>query len=266
MLTFIGLGLHDERGLSLRGLEEARVSDKVFAEFYTSLMPGLSMKRLEKLVGKSVQVLSRIDIEENAEEKLLKPAERSNVALLVPGDSMTATTHVDLRLRAAKRGIKTLVIHGVSAVSAVVSSTGLQSYKFGKTVTIPLPELGPPVETPYDVIGENSNRGLHTLVLLDVKAELEKYLLIREALEQLLAIERKRNEHVTHEGRLVVGAARIGADDMVIRGGRIKDLINYSFGGPPHSLIFPGRLHFMEAETLQVFANTSPEALRDNHE
>lgn len=264
MLTFIGLGLHDELGICLRGLENAKTSDFLFAEFYTSYMPSLSMSKLEKLIGKPIQVLSRTNIEEKAEENVLKLAERSRVALLVPGDSMTATTHVDLRLRAAKRGIKTVVIHGVSAMSAVISATGLQNYKFGKTVTIPIIETGPPMETPYDVIKENTDRGLHTLVLLDIKADLGKYLSIGEALEQLLTIEQKRRDRVAHEDRLVVGVARVGAEDMVIKGGCVRDLINYGFGGPPHSLIFLGRLHFMEVETLQVFAKTDRRTLEAN--
>ncbi len=264
MLTFIGMGLHDERGISLRGLEEARASDHIFSEFYTSLMPGLSVKNLEQLLGKSIRVLSRTDIEEKAEENVLKLAKNNNVVLLVPGDSMAATTHVDLRLRAAKLGIKTILIHGVSAISAVISATGLQSYKFGKAVTVPLVVEGLPKETPYNVIKENSDRGLHTLVLLDVNADLGKYLLIEEALEQLLLIEQIRRELVTHRDRLVVGVARVGADDMVIKGGRVWDLIKYEFGRPPHTLIFPGHLHFVEVETLQVFAHTDKEAMEAN--
>lgn len=102
MLTFIGMGLHDERGISVRGLEESRASDHIYSELYTSLMPGLSVKNLEQLLGKPVQVLSRTDIEEKAEENVLKLAKNSKVVLLVPGDSMTATTHIDLRLRVCK--------------------------------------------------------------------------------------------------------------------------------------------------------------------
>jgi len=261
MLTLIGLGLNDERGISIQGLDRARNSDLVFAEFYTNPMPRLSMKKLETLVGKPIKILSRTDVEEKAEQSLLGLAERKNVVLLVPGDPMTATTHVDLRLRAAKRNIKTAVIHGVSVISAAAGSSGLQSYKFGRTVTIPIVESDPPVETPYDVIKENGSRGLHTLVLLDVKADLDKYILIGEALKQLLTVEQKRREHIVHESRLVVGIARIGADDMIVKGGRVADLIGYDFGGPPHSLIFPGQLHFVEVEALRVLAGTDQEIL-----
>ena len=58
-LVFIGLGLYDEFGLSLRGLTEAKSCDYLFAEFYTSVMPGLNLENLMKTVGKTVQVLSR---------------------------------------------------------------------------------------------------------------------------------------------------------------------------------------------------------------
>jgi diphthamide biosynthesis methyltransferase len=73
-LIFIGLGLHDEYGLSLRGQMEARSCDVLFAEFYTSRMPGLNMESLERLVGKKVHVLSRRDVEEGAEETILSKA------------------------------------------------------------------------------------------------------------------------------------------------------------------------------------------------
>ena len=57
-LVFIGLGLHDELGLSLRGREEAGSCDLLFLELYTSVMPGLHLHELSKLVGKDVRVLS----------------------------------------------------------------------------------------------------------------------------------------------------------------------------------------------------------------
>ena len=65
-LIFIGLGLHDEYGLSLRGQLEAKSCDFLFAEFYTSRMPGLNVDELERLVGKKIQVVSRRDVEEGA--------------------------------------------------------------------------------------------------------------------------------------------------------------------------------------------------------
>jgi diphthine synthase len=58
-LVFVGLGLFDEMGISLRGIEEVREADYIFAEFYTSLMAGFSMENFKGIVGKRVAVVSR---------------------------------------------------------------------------------------------------------------------------------------------------------------------------------------------------------------
>ena len=63
-LVFVGLGLYDEKDISLRGLEELEDADTVFAEFYTSLMPGLSIRKLEEMIGKQVNVVSRRVLED----------------------------------------------------------------------------------------------------------------------------------------------------------------------------------------------------------
>jgi len=263
-LKFIGLGLHSEFGISLRGLDGAKGADLVLAELYTSLMPGLSLERLERLLGKPVKVLSRLDVEERAEQTILNEAKTKTVAFLVPGDPMAATTHLDLRLRAEKAGIKTRIVHGASVTSAVSSVIGLQNYKFGRTVTIPIVEAGIMPESPYDFIKDNLNRGLHTLVLLDIKAEEETYMTIPEALEQLLAIEEKRRENVITNQTLAAGVARIGSEDMKIKAGRVERVQSYDFGGPPHSIVVPGKLHFMEAEALQVLAGAERSDLEQN--
>jgi len=263
-LKFIGLGLHSEFGISLHGLDGAKEADLVLAELYTSLMPGLSLERLERLLGKPVKVLSRSDVEENAEQTILNEAKTKTVAFLVPGDPMAATTHLDLRLRAEKAGIKTRIVHGASVTSAVSSVIGLQNYKFGRTVTIPIVEAGTMPESPYDFIKENLNRGLHTLVLLDIKAEEKTYMTIPQALKQLLATEEKRRENVITNKSLAVGVARIGSEDMKIKAGRVERVQSYDFGGPPHSIVIPGKLHFMEAEALQVLAGAERIDLEKN--
>lgn len=53
------------------------------------------------------------------------------------GDAFCATTHSDLYLRAVKLGIKVEVIHNASIISAV-GCTGLQVYRFGEVVSVPL--------------------------------------------------------------------------------------------------------------------------------
>jgi len=260
-LVFVGLGLFDERDISLRGLEEIRDVQAVFAEFYTSLMPGLSVRRLKELVGREVVAVSRRALEEEVGKKILQEARKGKAALLVPGDPLIATTHVDLRIRAEKEGIKTRVIHGSSIVSAVVGLSGLQNYKYGRSVTIPFPGGNFASETPYRVIMENKKRGLHTLCFLDIRAEEERYMTVKEGLEALLKVEKRMRKGVITQETLVVGVARAGSEDPTVKAAYVEELIDYEFGDPPHSLVFPGRLHFMEAEALVVLAG-APEEIR----
>ncbi|RLF91434.1 diphthine synthase, partial [Thermococci archaeon] len=103
-LYFIGLGLYDEKDITLKGLEIARKCDYVFAEFYTSLMAGTTLERVQELIGKKIKVLSREDVEMNFERIVLPLAKDYDVAFLIPGDPMVATTHSELRIRAKRMG------------------------------------------------------------------------------------------------------------------------------------------------------------------
>jgi len=260
-LVFVGLGLYDEKDISLRGLEEIRKADAVFAEFYTSLMPGLSLQKLEGLIGKGVSVVSRQTLEEKDGKPILQEAKKGKAAFLVPGDPLIATTHVDLRIRAEKQGIKTRVIHGASIVSAVIGLSGLQNYKYGRSVTIPFPEKSFASETPYKVILENRATGLHTLCYLDIKGEERRYMTIKEGLQFLLDMEKQKRRHVITLSTLVLGVARAGSDNPTVKAGYVRDIMNHDFGDSPHTLVFPAKLHFMEAEALITLAG-APEQIR----
>ena len=124
MLTFIGLGLYDERDISVKGLDAVASADRVYAEFYTSRLMGTTLTRLEEFYGKKVHQLSRSEVE--VDPAWLEEARDLNVAFLVGGDAMVSTTHLDLRLRAVGMGIKTRVIHSSSIVTAVSGLSGLQ--------------------------------------------------------------------------------------------------------------------------------------------
>jgi len=250
-LVFVGLGLFDERDISLHGLEEVRKADSVYAELHTSLMAGFSMEGFERKSGKKVTVVSRRMLEEENGEMILQKAEGGKVVFLVPGDPLIATTHIDLRIEAEKRGIKTRIVHGASIISAVMGLSGLQNYRFGRSVTVPFPEDGFLSETPYKVIGENKTRDLHTLCFLDIKAEKQRYMTVKDALELLLALEEKRRQGIVTLETLAVGVARAGAEDVTVKAEKVKNLMRFDFGSPPHVLVFPaGKLHFMEAEAL----------------
>jgi diphthine synthase len=257
-LSFVGLGLHDEEGITVRGLKEVVGSEIVFAESYTSALSEGAIDRLAKTAGKAIEVLNRAEVEEGT--KILAAAREKRVAFLVPGDPMTATTHVDLRMRALKEGIETAVVHGSSVLTAVPGVLGLQHYKFGRTTTLPFPRERYAPLSPYDVIAENLSRGLHTLVLLDIDQEDSRYMTANEGLHLLLDMERRAGKGVIREDTLVCAVARAGSPDCVAMAGKLKDLKRADLGPPLHSLVVPGALHFMEEEALSTLTS-----VKDGH-
>jgi diphthine synthase len=160
-------------------------------------------------------------------------------------------------MRAEKLGIKTRLIHGASIASAVSGLTGLQNYRFGKSASIPHPyesRRGTRVisETPYDIIKQNLEFGLHTLVFLDIDQE-KGYMTVNTALELLMEVEEKRGEGIMHEAA-AVGIARAGSEKPVVKADYAENLKDFDFGKPLHILVIPGKLHFLEAEALVELA------------
>lgn len=257
MLVFVGLGLSRD-GISQQGLSETREAAEVYAEFYTSILPEADAKSLEKLIGRPLKIVNRRTLEEKPDE-ILNAAKIGKVVLLVPGDPMIATTHVDLRLRAAKKGINTKIVNAGTIVSAAAGFAGLQSYKFGPAATIPFSDN--PSARPYEILSENKHRGIHTLLLLDIRAEEKRALTVNEAMQTMLDLESEQKRGVFTSETLVVAAARVGSEDSIVKAGMVRELSSFDFGPPPHVLVVPGKLHFMEAEALAVFCGAKKEEL-----
>lgn len=247
-LYFIGLGLNNEKDISINGLEAIKKCDLIYLENYTSVL-NCKKEDLEKFYNKKI-IFARRNLVEDDDNEIIENAKSKNVAFLVAGDPLAATTHIDLFLRAKKEGIKSHVIHNASITSAV-GVTGLQVYKFGKTTSIPLQNEN--IEAPYDVLKDNLGLGLHTLFLLDLDTEEGKFMSVNDAIRCLLKIEIKKNERVFSEKTLCIGCARLGSEKQVIKAGAAKELLKFDFGKPVHCLIVPGKLHFMEEEGLKLW-------------
>jgi len=256
-LTFIGLGLYDENDITLKGLHELQQCDVVYAEFYTSKLSGTTQQKIEKTIGKPVEILSREQIENAA--VLLDRAESEHVVLLVGGDPMMATTHVDLRLRAMERGIPTSLIHNSSIVTAAPGLLGLQNYKFGRTATLAYPEKEYFPTSPYEIIKENRSLGLHTLVLLDIQNDRGRFMTANEGLDLLLRMEQQIGNHIIDETSVVCVVAHAGSLHPIVASDTVARLRKKDFGPPLHTLVIPGNLHFMELQALVVFAGLPEE-------
>lgn len=260
-LIFVGLGMSRPEDMSVRALTTLRNSDEIFAEFYTSKLNDASTKDIETFIGKKVTVLKRADVEEK--DIIVEAAKKGKVAFITAGDPMTATTHMDLRLRAVEEGIHTDIINGVSVFIAVTAALGLQPYKFGRTVTIPFPEANFLPSSPYENILENYSRGLHTLILLDIKEEDGRYMTAPMAMRWLLDAEKRLGAGLVGERSLFCAAARVGGMRQALFAGYPEEIVAVDLGPPLHCLVMPGRLHFMEARALVALANAPPDILED---
>ena len=177
MLYFIGLGLFSEDDISFKGFNALKSVDCIYAEFYTAKLMGGNIDNLIDKVDVPFVTLKREDVEDR--NIVLEEAMTKDIAFVVAGDPLMATTHTELYVEAVNKGIETRIIHGSSIFSAAPGLTGLQAYKFGKTTTVPFPDENFFPHSPYDVIKANKNMGLHTLVLLDIQAHKDRFMTIK---------------------------------------------------------------------------------------
>ena len=170
-LFIIGIGLNDEKDITVKGLEAVKKSSHIYLENYTSNL-NVPISNLEELYGKKIILADRDMIEKQVEKEILEKAKTENVSLLIVGDPMCATTHDDLMQRAKELEIKTEIIHNASIVNAI-GEIGLEVYKYGKITSIPFDNEN--VEAPYKVFITNLDKGMHTLFLLDLDPINNKY-------------------------------------------------------------------------------------------
>lgn len=247
-LYIIGIGL-DEKDISLKALEALKKCDVAYLENYTSVLT-YPLENLKKLVEKEI-ILANRDLVENKAEQILKESNNKNVAFMVMGDIFSATTHLDLYLRAKELKINVELINGLSILTAV-GITGLSLYKFGAVTSIPLENKN--IESPYDIFKQNYSLGLHTLFLLDLKPDENKFLILKDALTYLLTTGEKKEDKVITKDSMAVGCARVGTKNQMIKYGKIENLLKIDFGKPPFCLIIPGKLHFVEEEILNLYS------------
>ncbi len=258
-LSFVGLGLWDARDITLRGLALAKDADTVFLETYTAMLGGSTVKELEETLGRTVTPADRTLVETG--DAILEAGSRGDTVLLVTGDPMAATTHVDLRMRAADLGIPVTIVNNGSIVTAASGLLGLSGYKFGRTTTLVFsdpehPEYFP--TSPYDVIKGNQAQGLHTLVLLDIRAEDSRFMRASEGAAILLEMERRRGEDVLDASTLILAVAQAGSPSPRLVRGPLDAMAAADLGEPLHALVIPGKMSEMESEAVTRFTVTTP--------
>lgn len=271
MFYLVGLGLGDAKDITVKGLEVVKKASRVYLEAYTSILT-VGKEALEAYYGREI-ILADRDMVEQSSDELMADADVMDVAFLVVGDPLGATTHTDLILRAVEKNIPYRVVHNASIMNAI-GCCGLQLYNYGETVSIVFwtDEWKP--ESFYDKILANLERGLHTLCLLDIKMkeqtienlmkgrpiyEPPRFLSAAQAAQQLLEIiENRRDEKKTNSdltpNSICVAVARVGAENQKIASATLKEMASLDLGPPLHSIVIPGLMHPLEKQMLQLYA------------
>ena len=238
MLYLIGLGLNI-KVISLQVLEAIKKCRKIYLENYTVDFP-YELKELEKSITRKILPAPREFVENKAEE-FLKGAEKENIALLIYGSPLTATTHISLIQEAEKNKIKYEIIYSASIIDAM-SETGLQIYKFGKIASMPKwnEEKNFTPESFIQIVIENKSINSHTLILMDIGLE------FRDSLKQL-EISAKRKKLRLDE---IIVCQSLGTQHRKIFYGKISELKSREIK-QPYCIIIPAKFHFIEKEILK---------------
>jgi diphthine synthase len=236
MLYLIGLGLNI-RGISVEALEALDKCKKIFLENYTVEFP-YSQRALEGILGKKLIPADRKTVES---DKLLKLARSINVALLVYGSPLAATTHLSLIEDARHMDVFVEVIDA-SSVFTQVAKTGLQLYKFGKTVSIPKwTEKFKPLSF-GELIEDNLSINAHTLILADMGLGFE------DAADELKEALKKYNLKTDK----ILICSQLGTKYEKIFYGAIGRILEERIK-TPFCIIIPSKLHFSEENMLKNF-------------
>jgi diphthine synthase len=240
MLYIIGLGL-DVEGISQEGSKIVKRCKKVYLENYTAEFP-YTFEMIEDKLQKKIISANREKVESL---DIVDEAKRMDVALLVYGSPLTATTHISLIQEAKRIGVRYRIIYSASILDAV-AETGLQLYKFGKIASMPKwdkdKNFSP--DSFMEIIKENQSVGAHSLILIDIGLSFE------DAAKQLAA----SAENHKFSLKKVVVCERVGTEKKRIFYMPLEEILDKGINiKAPFSIIIPSKLHFVEKEMLDSF-------------
>ena len=221
-------------------MEAVKRCKKVYLENYTVNFP-YSLDELSEKLGKKILPADRSFVEGL---EFVDEAKRKDVALLVYGSPLTATTHITIMQECKALKIRCQFIYAASVIDGV-AETGLQLYKFGKIASMPTWDLEKSYapESFMEIVKENQSIGAHSLILVDIGMNFVV------ALEQL---RKAADNHNIKLSKLVV-CQQLGTKRSKIMYRNISDIEEFSGVKKPYCIIIPGKLHHVELEVLEGF-------------
>jgi diphthine synthase len=226
----------------------------VLLDQYTSFLPEGYIEFIEEEAGKKAVSLTRRDLEDDVKSTVGK-AKEADVAILVPGDPLVATTHHLVINTAKELGIPAEVFHSASAFTAAIGESGLDIYKFGPTVTVPFWFENYRPTSFLDLLAKNLGNKEHTLALLDIDQKAHRPMGLEEAVGIMRSAEAAQRKGVITDGLKVVVIANAGREGQVVKyvplGGITRELAE-TLSGKAIALVIPAQMSFAEEENLRL--------------
>lgn len=224
---------------------------RLFIDRYTSFLSDELVEWLGKQAGKKPVFLQRSEMEEGA-RGLVALGKNSNIAIVVGGDPLMATTHKILLIEAKKQKVALEVVHAPSILSVAMGESGLDFYRFGRIFTIPgWSEHYRPVSF-YETLSTNLRNNMHTLALLDYDQKSMRTIPLESALSILESAEAKYREGIVGEHTKLFVLHNLclpGQRKLFLELGEAKGL---RFKEGVTTIVIPAKLSDIERETVDA--------------
>ena len=111
----------------------------------------------------------------------------------------------------------------------------------------------------YNSVTTDLQLKCHTLILTEYRSNEDQSIFFldpRQVILRLLEVEKDLRYNIITFDSFIIVASRIGTKEQKILSGKVSSLLGIEYGQGPHSLIFPGKLHFIEEEGIMKLTET----------
>jgi diphthine synthase len=247
MLYLVGIGL--SKSDLPAGALDIFAKCKIYVDRYTTYVTQDRIDQIEELTGKEVTSLDRSAMEENL-SKLIEEAREKNVAVLIGGDPLVATTHKIIFTAAKRANVPVRVNHAVSVLTVLMGESGLDFYRFGQVCTISKwVDHYKPVSF-YETIQRNLSNNLHSIVLLDFDQVSNSSLSLKEAIRILKAAEANYKGGIAIDDKevMIMHKVTLSSERKILT--KLKDADKIVLEEGPTSIIIPAKLSDIEREII----------------
>lgn len=243
MFYIIGIGLNPKQ-MTLEAKQAIDDCEEVYIDNYTNIFSNGNIRELEEIINKKVIKLNRAELEQ--EQKFIK----DKSCLLVIGNALSATTHYSILQDAKKKGINAKVIPGISIFN-YKGAPGLYEYRFGQVVSIVFSRPNFHPTSFFNKILDNLKINTHTMCLMDIIVEENRFMKVTEACEILESIDKEK----VLENRTCVALGAMGSENQEIVTFDFKDYKNIKINGFPQTLIICANLNEFERVGVNEYRN-----------